>query len=142
MTLVDAPSTVKEDPPGAMGEVAMSLGDAPSAVKADPLGPIEEVAMALGEAPSAVKVDPLGPIEEIAMALGDVPSTVKAGTREDFLFWLFIFCTLLMLASVIHMWSHWFEISAASGFYQATGALATVTGAALIVSWWLNTGNE
>jgi hypothetical protein len=40
------------------------------------------------------------------------------------------------------MWSRWFEISASLGFYRAAGALAAVTGAALIVSWWLNTGNE
>jgi hypothetical protein len=56
--------------------------------------------------------------------------------------WLFISCTLPMCASVIRMWSRWFEISASLGFYRAAGALAAVTGAALIVSWWLNTGNE
>ncbi|MFZ0494802.1 MAG: hypothetical protein WBE80_10880 [Methylocella sp.] len=66
----------------------------------------------------------------------------KAGTLKNRLSWLFMSCTLLMFASVIRMWSHWFEISASLGFYRAAGALAAVTGAALIVSWWLNTGNE
>jgi hypothetical protein len=47
-----------------------------------------------------------------------------------------------LLASVIRMWSHWFDISASLGFYQAAGILAAVTIAALIVSWWVNTGNE
>ena len=55
---------------------------------------------------------------------------------------LFIFCTLLMLASVFRMWNHWFEISASLGYYQAAGVLATVTGAALILAWWLNTDNH
>jgi hypothetical protein len=66
----------------------------------------------------------------------------KAGTFKNRLSLLFISCTLPMFASVIRMWSHWFEISASLGFYRAAGAPAAVTGAALIVSWWLNTGNE
>ena len=53
-----------------------------------------------------------------------------------------MFCTLLMIASVIRMWGYWFEISASLGFYRAAGVLAVVTGAALIVSWWVNTDNE
>ncbi|MGH6794466.1 MAG: hypothetical protein ACREDH_04525 [Methylocella sp.] len=57
---------------------------------------------------------------------------------RDRLSWLFFTSTLLMLASVIRMWSHWFEISASLGFYRAAGVLGAVTGAALIVSWWLN----
>ncbi|HEY8032242.1 MAG TPA: hypothetical protein VIF02_07670 [Methylocella sp.] len=47
-----------------------------------------------------------------------------------------------MLASVIRMWNHWFEISASLGFYKAASVLATVTGAALILAWWLNTDNH
>jgi hypothetical protein len=57
----------------------------------------------------------------------------KAGTLKNLSFWLIISCTLLMFASVIRMWSHWFEISALLGFYQAAGALTAVTGAAVIV---------
>jgi uncharacterized membrane protein len=56
--------------------------------------------------------------------------------------WVFAFCTLLMLASVVHMWTHWFEIMASLGFYRAAGMLAAITGAALVVSWWVNTGND
>ena len=76
------------------------------------------------------------------MTLGNARSAAKAGTlktHDNLVSWLFISCTLLMLASVIRMWSHWFEISAVLRFYRAAGALAAVTGAALIVSWWLNT---
>jgi hypothetical protein len=79
------------------------------------------------------------------MTLRNARSAVKAGTLKthiNLVPWLFIFCTLLMLASVIRMWSHWFDISASLGFYQAAGILAAVTVAALIVSWWVNTGNE
>jgi len=49
--------------------------------------------------------------------------------------WVFAFCTLLMLASVVRMWSHWFEIMASLGLYRAAGMLAAITGAALVVSW-------
>jgi hypothetical protein len=56
--------------------------------------------------------------------------------------WVFAFCTLLMLASVVRMWSHWFQISASLGFYRATLTLVAITGAALVVSWWVNTGND
>ena len=79
------------------------------------------------------------------MTLRNARSAVNAGTlksHSNLVAWLFIFCTLLMLASVIRMWSHWFDISATLGFYQAAGILAAVTSAALIVSWWVNTGNE
>jgi hypothetical protein len=70
---------------------------------------------------------------------------VKAGilkTHDKLVSWIFIFCTLLMLASVIRMWSHSFEIAAALGFDRAAGLLVGVTGAALVVSWWVNTGND
>jgi hypothetical protein len=63
-------------------------------------------------------------------------------TRSKLVPWLFIFWTLLLLASIIRMWGHWFDILAKLGFHRAAGALAAVTGAALIASWWLNTGNE
>ena len=56
--------------------------------------------------------------------------------------WVFAFCALLTLASVVHMWSHWFEIGAVFGFYRAAGVLVAVTGAALLVCWWVNTGND
>jgi hypothetical protein len=56
--------------------------------------------------------------------------------------WVFAFCTLLMLASVVHMWSHWFQISASFGVYRATLMLVAITGAAFVVSWWVNTGND
>lgn len=68
--------------------------------------------------------------------------TVKAGTLENPLSGLFICGTLLLFASVIRMWIHWPQISAVLGFYRAAGALTAVAGAALIVSSWLNTGNE
>lgn len=77
-----------------------------------------------------------------AIARSTAQPTVKAGTIENPLSWLFISGTLLLLASVIRMWIHWPEISAVLGFYRAAGALTAVTGAALIVSCWLNTGNE
>jgi hypothetical protein len=56
--------------------------------------------------------------------------------------WVFAFCTLLMLASVVRMWSHWFEIMASFGLYRAAGMLGAITGAAIIVSCWVNTGND
>ena len=56
--------------------------------------------------------------------------------------WVFAFCTLLMLASVVHMWSHWFEIMASLGLDRAAGMLVSITGAALVVSWWVNIGND
>ena len=67
-------------------------------------------------------------------------ATIK--TRNSLMSWLFLFSTLLMLASVVRMWRHWFEISTSLGFYRAAGVLMAVTGAALIVSWWVNTDNE
>jgi len=71
---------------------------------------------------------------------------VKTGprlkTRSKLVRWLFSFWTLLLLASIIRMWGHWFDILAKLGLHRAAGALAAVTGAALIVSWWLNTGND
>jgi hypothetical protein len=45
-------------------------------------------------------------------------SAVKAATlkiQHNFAALAFLVCTLLMLASVIRMWSHWFEISAIFG---------------------------
>jgi hypothetical protein len=79
------------------------------------------------------------------MALKKARSAVKAATakiQHELIPWIFIYCTLLMLSSVIHMWSHWFEISAVLGFLRAACTAAAVTGAAIIVSWWLNTGND
>ncbi|HUI19799.1 MAG TPA: hypothetical protein VLZ74_01960 [Methylocella sp.] len=79
------------------------------------------------------------------MTLRNRGSTVKAKTiksQTDLARWLFMFCTLLLLASVIRMWSHWLEISATLGFYPAAVALSAVTGAALIVSWWVNTDSD
>jgi len=70
-----------------------------------------------------------------------VAKAKAAKAENSFMSLLFIFCTLLMLASVIRMWSHWFEISATLGFDRATIILASVTGAALFVSWWVNTDN-
>lgn len=55
---------------------------------------------------------------------------------------LFISCTLLTLSSVIHMWRHWFEICATLGSYRAAAILTAVTGAGLIVSWWVNVDND
>ena len=64
-------------------------------------------------------------------------------THHDTLaFWVFAFCTLLMLASVVDMWSHWFEVTDLFGLYRAAGMFASITGAALVVSWWVNTGND
>jgi uncharacterized membrane protein len=79
------------------------------------------------------------------MTLRKASFAVKAATfktRINLASWLFIFCTLLMLSSVIRMWCHWFEIFSTLGFYRAAGTLVAVTGAALIVSWWVNIGNE
>jgi cytochrome b subunit of formate dehydrogenase len=79
------------------------------------------------------------------MILRSARSDIRAETlktHNKLASWLFMLCTLLMLASVIRMWSHWFEISASLGISRAAGLLAVITGAALIVSWWVNTGNE
>ncbi|HUB63343.1 MAG TPA: hypothetical protein VL996_02690 [Methylocella sp.] len=79
------------------------------------------------------------------MTLGNARAAVKARslkTGHNLGSWLFIFCTLLLLASVIRMWRHWYEISASLGSNRAACVLTAVTGAALIVSWWVNTGNE
>src|SRR5262245_42413145 len=72
-----------------------------------------------------------------AMALRNprTAAKVKAGIlklRDKLVSWTFIFCTLLMLASVVRMWSHWFEIAAMLGFDRASGVLSAVTGAALV----------
>ena len=56
--------------------------------------------------------------------------------------WLFAFCTLVMLASVIRMWRHWFDISSVLGFDRTVVILTAVSASALIVSWWVNTANE
>ena len=80
-----------------------------------------------------------------AMTLRNARPAVKAATLKThatLASWVFIFCTLLMLASIVHMWSHWLEIWAVLGFDRAAGVLAEVTGAALVVSWWANTGND
>ena len=73
-----------------------------------------------------------------------VRSAAKAETSKThstLASWFFISCTFLLLTSLISMWSHWFEICASFGFYQAAGALLSITGAALIISWWVNTDN-
>jgi hypothetical protein len=80
-----------------------------------------------------------------AMALRNARHASKTAAlkaHDKLASWVFAFCTLLTLASVVHMWSHCFEIAATLGFYRAAGVLAAVTGAALVVSWWVNTGNE
>jgi hypothetical protein len=46
---------------------------------------------------------------------------------------VFISGTILMFASVIHMWGHWLEISASLGFPKAAGVLTAVAGAALFL---------
>ena len=79
------------------------------------------------------------------MTLRNARAAIKAATlktHDRLASWGFLFCTLLMLASVVRMWSHWFEIAAAIGFDRAAGLLPVITGAALIVSWWVNTGND
>ena len=79
------------------------------------------------------------------MTLRSACSAIRAETlktHNKLASWLFMLCTLLMLASVVHMWSHWLEIWAVFGFDRAAGVLAGVTGAALVVSWWANTGND
>jgi hypothetical protein len=79
------------------------------------------------------------------MTLGKARAAVKAAAFRphiDLVSWLFVFCTLVMLASVVRMWRHWFEISTMFGFDRSAVILTAVTGAALIVSWWVNTGNE
>jgi hypothetical protein len=50
---------------------------------------------------------------------------VKAATlktHDKLASWVFIFCTLLMLASIVHMWSHWLEIWAVLGLIGPLGA--------------------
>src|ERR1700758_5592310 len=63
-----------------------------------------------------------------AMTLWKVRPAEKAATLETphdtLASWVFAFCTLLMLASVVHMWSHWFEIMASLGPDRAAGMLA------------------
>jgi hypothetical protein len=39
-------------------------------------------------------------------------------------------------------WNHWFQIMASLGLYRAVGMLAAITGAALVVSWWVNSGDD
>jgi hypothetical protein len=79
------------------------------------------------------------------MAQSGARSAVKVNilkTQDDAVSWLFMFCSLLMAAGLVHMWSHWIEISASLGFYPAACVLAATTGTALIVSLWVNTGND
>jgi hypothetical protein len=78
------------------------------------------------------------------MTLRNARAAIKAATQthDRLVSCVFLFCTVLMLASVVRMWSHWFEISAAIGFDRAAGLLPVITGAALLVSWWVNTGND
>ena len=72
----------------------------------------------------------------------DLKTAPRLKTRSKLVPWLFSFWTLLLLASIIRMWGHWFDILANLGLLRAAGAPAAVTGAALIFSWWLNTGND
>lgn len=60
-------------------------------------------------------------------------------TRDRLAAWLFLISTLLMLSSVFHMWSHWLEIAADLGSGRAACILSAVTGAALVLAWWVNT---
>ena len=79
------------------------------------------------------------------MARSGGRSAVKANTLKtqgDAVSWLFISCTLFMAAGVVHMWNDGIEISASLGFYPAVCAIAATTGAALIVSLSVNTGND
>ncbi len=79
------------------------------------------------------------------MTFQNARSAIKAATlksHDRLASFVFIFCTLLMLATVVRMWSHWYEISAMLGFDRAADVLPAVTGAALLVSWWVNTGND
>jgi len=62
--------------------------------------------------------------------------------REKEASWVFIFCPLLMIASLIRMWGHWLEISVSLGFYRTAGVLVGITGAALVASWWVSTDND
>jgi hypothetical protein len=71
-----------------------------------------------------------------------VVKTIARKLRADPISLLFAFCTLAMLSSTVRMWIHWTEISAVLGAFRAASTLTAVTGAAVIVSWWLNTGNE
>ena len=94
----------------------------------------------------------LQPIFETPQLLGgpchdanwEARSAVKMealNTRSNLVSWLFISCTLT-LASVIPVWNHWVELSVSLGFYPAACVLTAITGAALIVSLWVNTDNE
>lgn len=79
------------------------------------------------------------------MTLRNARAALKAETfksHNKLVSWLFVFCTLVMLASVVRMWGHWSEISTMLGFDRAAVVLTAVTSAALIVTWWVNTGNE
>jgi TRAP-type C4-dicarboxylate transport system permease small subunit len=78
------------------------------------------------------------------MTVQNARSAIKAATQtqDRLVSCVFTFCTLLLLASVIRMWSNWFEISAVIGFDRAASVLPLITGAALVVSWWINTGND
>ena len=79
------------------------------------------------------------------MLLRKAYSAVKARTvnRHDKLLTCpFIFCTLWMLASVIRMCSHWSEIAAAFGVDRAAGVPAGLSGTTLVISRWVDTGND
>src|SRR5262249_4648964 len=80
-----------------------------------------------------------------AMTLQTARAAIKAATLKSYdrlASFVFLVCTLLMLASVFRMWSHWFEIAAMLGFDRAAGVLVAITSAAVLVSWWVNTGND
>jgi hypothetical protein len=72
-------------------------------------------------------------------------STAKVAalkTSSSRISWLFISYTVLTVASLVPMWSHWTELSDLLGFYRAAGALMSVTGAGVFFAWWLTTGNS
>ncbi len=79
------------------------------------------------------------------MAKSNARSAAKVLARRaktDPMSFLFLFCTVVMLGSVVRMWAHGAEICDVLGASRGLGILGAVTGAALIVSWWVNTGNE
>ena len=60
------------------------------------------------------------------MNLRNARSAVKAETlrtHNKLVSWLFLFSTLLMLSSVIRMWSHWFESQPRSAFIRPRAPL-------------------
>jgi len=63
--------------------------------------------------------------------------TLKTGGKLAV--WLFLILTLLMLSSIFHMWMHWWQIASDLGSRRAACILSSVTAAAFILAWWINT---